>query len=79
MSDLDFLQPRIRGILAAHGITTLQQVAQAYPRGLLDIRGVGYKTLRLVEARVPGQPHYTPKPEDWAPGCQCELCAYKPP
>lgn len=54
------LSTRAHNALARFGITTVEQVVEAYPEGLLKIPGFGRASLRDVEAALFPWQRYTP-------------------
>ena len=54
------LTHRTATLLRSQGLTTAKQVQDLHPHGLLEIRNLGYKSLREIEDHfLPGQ-HYEP-------------------
>jgi len=73
-SPLDHLSAHIRNLLAAHGVTTLEQIADMYPHKLLSMRRFGFKALRKVEWLLPDQPYFAQTSPIRPLRCMCAYC-----
>ncbi len=73
-NSLSHLSPRIVKLLAAHGATTIEQVAELYPHKLLGMRRFGFKSLRKVEALLPDNPYFPQRAPKGPSVCQCPYC-----
>lgn len=73
-SSLDHLSLRIRNLLAVHGVTTVDQIADMYPHKLLGMRSFGFKALRKIEAILPNHPYFAQISSKRPMRCICPHC-----